>query len=416
MTVFDERFTNHAVFDTLTNLRTQLREAEDHLSTPELEEAHARLVQVADYVDRVLESAEPALTPLGPLNNLNSSLQKTTNLVQQFIQNKQADRLVNQANSHIDNALAQARSIYVPVIPEEVEGLRKDLVKFRRSAGQHLRRTKDAFKEARSALTKQLQESQKKIEQTAQQIETKLNEVEQAREGLVTARDQFQSQFSKAQDRRSTEFSKAVDERTQKLQELVTESQKELDNQLSGLVTKADAYIDQLEERKAEVEKVVGAIGADALSGGFNKTAASEGTSADRWRRGGVVFFVLAIAAAALLFGPLHEATELAQIGAKAVIVVPLIGLGTYAFKESGRHRRVQWRNRRLALELASIDPYLALFEESERNAVKKDLVERWFAQQNAPFRKEFDDDDAYSPSALVALAEKALGLLGKRL
>lgn len=415
MTVFDDRFTNHAVFDSLAKLRARLREAEDLLSTPELEEAHARLVQVADYIGRVLESAEPALTPLGTLNNLNSSLQQTTNLVQQFIQNKQADRLVNQANSHIDNALAQARSIYVPVVPEEVEGLREDVITFRRSAGQHLRRTKDEFNEARSALTNQLQEAQKKIEQTVQQIGTKLKEVEQARQGLVTAREQFQSQFSEAQDRRSTEFSKTVDERTQRLQELVTESQKKLDDQLSGLVEKADAYIDQLEERKAEVEKVVGAIGADALSGGFNKTAGAEGKVADRWRGIGVLLFLLAIGAAALLFGPLHEATELARIGAKAVIVIPLIGLGTYAFKESGRHRRVQWRNRRLALELASIDPYLALFEDSERNAVKKDLVERWFAQQNAPFKEDFDDD-AYSPSTLVALAEKALGLLGKRL
>lgn len=159
----------------------------------------------------------------------------------------------------------------------------------------------------------------------------------------------------------------------------------------------------------------MGAIGADALSGGFNKTATAEGKEADRWRWVGVVLFVLAIAAAALLFGPLHETTELARIGAKAVIVIPLIGLGTYAFKESGRHRRVQWRNRRLALELASIDPYLALFEDSERNAVKKDLVERWFAQQNAPFKEGFVEE-SYSPSALVALAEKALGLLGKRL
>lgn len=217
MTIFDDRFADHAVFNTLPDLRARLSDAEDLISTPELEEAHARLVQVTDYIERVLESAEPALTPLGSLNNLNKSLQQTTNLVQQFIQNKQTDRLVNQANSHIDNALAQARSIYVPVVPEEVEGLREDIITFRRSAGQHLRRTKDEFKEARSTLTEQLDEAQQKIERTAQQIETKLKEVEQARQGLVTAREEFQSQFSEAQDRRSTEYSKAVDKRTQKL-------------------------------------------------------------------------------------------------------------------------------------------------------------------------------------------------------
>lgn len=115
--------------------------------------------------------------------------------------------------------------------------------------------------------------------------------------------------------------------------------------------------------------------------------------------------------AAGLLFGPLHEVTELMQIGAKAVVVVPLVGLGTYALKESGKHRRVQWRNRRLAIELASIDPYLALFDDTERNTVKKALVERWFAQPESPMK-----DEEYSPSALVRIVEQALELLGKKL
>lgn len=93
------------------------------------------------------------------------------------------------------------------------------------------------------------------------------------------------------------------------------------------------------------------------------------------------------------------------------MIVIPLVGLGTYALKESGKHRRVQWRNRRLALELASIDPYLALFDDTERNTVKKALVERWFAQPESPAR-----DDDYSPSAAVRIIEQALELLGKKL
>lgn len=49
MGTFDDRFTNHPVFQALEQLRTHLGAAEEHLSTTELREAHARLALVADY-------------------------------------------------------------------------------------------------------------------------------------------------------------------------------------------------------------------------------------------------------------------------------------------------------------------------------------------------------------------------------
>lgn len=415
MGTFDDRFTNHPVFQALEQLRTHLDAAEEHLSSPELREAHARLVQVAGHIERVLNAAEPALTSKSALDGLGKAVQNTANEVQAFVNTKQAPRLVGNANNQADTALLHAGKLYVPLVPEDVEGLRDDVANFRRSASQHLRYLEQELEGAKTSLDQQVKQSKQSIEQTTNQIQTKLQEVENTKQGLETARQQFQKQFSEAQDRRSTKFSTAVEERTKELQQFFADSRERLDDLLDALVEKGDEYIEQLEQRKAEVEKLVGAIGADALSGGFNKTAGQEGKAADLWRGIGVLLFVAAIAAAALLFGPLHEATELTRIGAKAVVVLPLIGLGTYAFKESGRHRRVQWRNRRLALELASIDPYLAHFEEGERNEVKRELVSRWFAQPNVLFSGNIDED-SYSPSALVNLAERALGLLGRRL
>jgi len=411
MTVFDDRFANHAVFATLKTLRTQLEAAEEHLSTTDLQEAHARLGQVADYVERILNAAEPALTSKALLDALNTSLQNAANEVQAFMNTNQPARLIGNANNNADAALQQVASLNVPLVPSDVEGLRDDVTNFRRSAGQHLRNLEGDIAKAKASLEEQVQQTQQSIRQTGHQIQAKLTEVENAKQAVETSRQHFQSQFSEAQDRRSTEYSRAVDERTKQLQEFINDAQDKLDAELKALTEKAGEYLKELEDRRAEVQKVVGAIGADALSGGFNKTALAEARAANLWRWIGVALFLLAIAAAALLFGPLHQATELTRIGAKAVIVVPLIGLGTYAFKESGRHRRVQWRNRRLALELASIDPYLALFEDGDRNTVKKELIERWFAQPESPLK-----DDSYSPSALVRLAETALGLLGKKL
>lgn len=412
MTAFDDRFTGHVVFTTLEELCTQLDDSVEHLpsSSTDIREQHARLDQVADYVERVLGSADPSLTPETLLDALNKSIQAAANEVQAFMGNPQLPHLVS-ANNHADAALQQVAGMNVPLVPADVEGLRDDIVKFRRSAGQHLGNLEKDVAAAKTAVDQKVGEAQKNIQQTTAQIESKLTEVEAEKKAVETLRTQLQSQFSEAQDRRSKEFNEAVSDRTKQFQELVNESRGSLEEQLDALTAKTNEYLEEFEVRRKEVQEVVGAIGADALSGGFNKTAVAEKSAADAWRWIGVIIFGAAIAAAGLLFGPLHEATELAQIGAKAVIVLPLVGLGTYALKESGKHRRVQWRNRRLAIELASIDPYLALFEDTERNAVKKALIERWFAQPEAQSK----GDDSYNPSAAVRIAEQAMDLLGRK-
>lgn len=410
MSIFDDRFTNHGVFTVLETLRTRLETATEHLSTTEVQEQHARIVQAADYIERVLKSADPALTSKSLLDALQKSLQNATTEVQAFANNKQPPHLVN-ANSHVDSALQQVASLNVPQVPADVEGLRDDVANFRNSASHLLRSFEKKVTTAKTTLDQKVTEAQQSVQQTTAQIESKLAEVESEKKALEALRTQLQGQFSDAQDRRSKEFNDAVSERTKQFQELVNESRQSLEEQLDTLVAKTDEYLEEFELRRAEVQKVVGAIGADAHASGFSGAARNEEKAANRWRWIGVGLYGAAIVAAGLLFGPLHQVTELIQIGAKAVVVIPLVGLGTYALKESGKHRRIQWRNRRLAIELASIDPYLALFEDTERNTVKKALAERWFAQPEGAVA-----DEAYSPSVLVRLLEQAIELLGKKI
>jgi len=411
MSAFDDRFVNHAVFQTLANLRAQLDAAEEHLATTDLQEAHARLVEVADYIDRVLNAAEPSLSSKASLDALNSALQSTGNEVQQFVNTKQAARLIGNANTQADAAIQQARVMYVPLVPEEVEGLKDGLASFRRSAGQHLRSLEQEAATAKTSLEQQVDQARQSVAQTTQQIQTKLQEVEQAKQGLDNAVRQHESQFSTAQEERRKQFSESVEKRSEEFRSIVEGARTQLKEKLDMLVATGTGYIETLESLKAQVEEIVGAVGATALSGGFNETADTERRSANVWRWIGVGVTAVALLVAYYAVEPLHSTTQWTRLGAKAILVLPLLGLATYALKESAKHRRVQWRNRRVALELASIEPYLMLYPDEERNQIKKDLVERWFAQPEPVG----DKDDDVSPSTLLRLLEQAINLLGKR-
>lgn len=410
MTVFDDRFTDHAVFGTLDTLRERLDQAEEFLSTPELEEAHARLVEVADYIKRVLNAAEPALAPLPALNGINQHVQQTSNSVQQFLQNKQLGPL-NQANNQIDNALTQARLIYVPLVPEEVEGLRDSVVRFRQSAGQHLRYLQNDFTQARKDLNQQLQQAQQSIQQTGQQIQTKLAEIEKAREGLAEAVRQHQGQFSEAQERRSKDFSEAKEQRAKELQDLIASSQKKLDEEMEKLVESTQPYLDHLKKVEEEAVAVAGAIGSAALTAGFKQSADGEAKAAFWLQIAGIAATVIALVVAYFAIEPLHSTTQWTRLGGKAILVLPLLGLAGYFFKESSKRRRVAWRNRRLATELASIGPYLERYPEEQSNEIKKVLIERWFAQPEPVDTKE----ENASPSMFLQVINRLIDLVPKQ-
>ena len=410
MTVFDDRFTKHAVFGTLDNLRDLLDQAEEFLSTPELVEAHARLIDVAEYIERVLNTAEPSLTPLSILNNINNNVQQAANSVQQFLQNKQPGPL-NQANSHIDNALTQARLIYVPLVGEDVESVKERVVSFRKSASQHLRYLQDDFTKARQELKQQVQQVQQSIQQTGQQIQTKLTEIEKEKEGLSQAVRQHQAQFSEAQERRNKDFSEAKDQRSKELQELITSSQKALDEEMDKLVESTQPYLDHLKEIEEEAVAVAGAIGSAALTAGFKKSADSEAKAVFWLQVSGIAATVIALVVAYFAIEPLHSTTQWTRLGGKAILVLPLLGLAGYFFKESSKRRRVSWRNRRLATELASIGPYLERYPDEQSNEIKKVLIERWFAQPEPVDAKE----ENASPSMFLQVINRLIDLVPKQ-
>ena len=74
------------------------------------------------------------------------------------------------------------------------------------------------------------------------------------------------------------------------------------------------------------------------------------------------------------------------RLGTVVVFGVPAF----YAANESSKHRERERLNRKVHLELASIDAYLVLLPDNERNKIKGDLTEKFFG---VPILKEKGDE-----------------------
>ncbi len=96
----------------------------------------------------------------------------------------------------------------------------------------------------------------------------------------------------------------------------------------------------------------------------------------------------------------------------RIIAVSFLIYPAQYAAKESTEHRKLENINRKIELDLAIINPFIELLNDSTKKQIKEKLVDRYFNINNISIENDIKNKDEYVPFALV---EKIMSLLGKK-
>lgn len=163
-------------------------------------------------------------------------------------------------------------------------------------------------------------------------------------------------------------------------EEALAEAKKRADDELAHLAEEAKARLDELNELRSEAERAVGATGAAVLAAGYQKEANAETKAANLWRLIAVAAFVGATGVA--IFAVAHGLSagfDIERFFAKIALGIPILGLAYYAAHESSRHREQARVNRRVELQLASLDAYLRDLPELERHRVRAQLADGFF-------------------------------------
>jgi hypothetical protein len=187
----------------------------------------------------------------------------------------------------------------------------------------------------------------------------------------------------------------------------VKDSRKALEKDFSA---KVQEYIDQLEVRQGEAEKLVQVIGNTGMVGGYQKVANQERLSAWIWHGITFVFMIGLVAFAIIAFqSTIQGDFKLGTFGARAFVAIAF-GIGVaWAARQAEKYQEVERRSRKMELELASINPYLALLPENEQTAVKIELAKRFFGQSDPIREKKGDKEVTGSALDLVRLALEML-------
>jgi hypothetical protein len=329
--------------------------------------------------------------------------------IQQALSN--AKKQILQFKTTFDESLAKLNS--------SSDGGLSELTAKLADSSNNLTATVASIQASLNQLASSIQSEQQKLSQIASDQQGQFSTAQEARnkeftEGLRVGNEsltklvtEYQSQFSTAQETRRAENAAAELTRQTKFNDTIAEFSKKLAEQdadftiqrkaflsakesdLADLVSQykdeATKVLEEIEEKQKHVEKLVGVIGNLGVTSGYLRVANQSRLAMWLWQAATlgslVTLAIVAYRTLNVLEG--HDGQfNWGGFAARALVLVSLGVIAGYSGIQGDRLFGEERRNRKLALELEAIGPYLAPLPVEEQNKFRLQIGERSFGQE----------------------------------
>ena len=368
-----------------------LSDSADESSVKEL----MRLRKAYNYIESIIESTDPDLFTNSLLNELSSSTETAFNEANAYRANKQLGHLQN-ANSQVDNLLLVSQRLPATRQPKLKNSLPSIVSSYSRELDQHLDHIKTEVDtriknfETQSANTTN---DYNNLLQKLNELRTQIATVEQT---IQRQTAEFNSQFQVDQKERReifekdkqvklVELQKIIDITQSNFEKLVLDTNTEADKEFKNLVTKSATILEIMTSHQQNAEQVLGVVVNTAQAGAYKSYANDERSTANIYRYLAVSLMIFGVS---VIAGPeiikmveglgsysVNWEQVLWRLPISAIMFLPAF----YLARESDKHRRNEFSNRRRELILCSVDPYLALLDKSKRDELKLEIAKDIF-------------------------------------
>jgi hypothetical protein len=381
-----ENYKNHSVFEKLEQLKQVLstENANEKLGTDNFVYFESFYLFIKDRLKLTI----PILIQEAELNALSSEIEAGTVQLNAFFGNNNSGHIQNAVNN-FNSALNRVRTLPVPISKGDFD--------FSKAIAIFEETTKISYSKL-DEINKKLQEDLKVTQENLVAKTTQLTTLEQQlgtkETEILNFLNNYTTEFETLKTNNSTTFEseiKKFNDNIENDRKLFTEQfdedkigfQKKFETQSSKFDNDSVELINKLNAKLAEANKIVNIVGNVGVTGNYQNIANQHKTSANFFRWVALSFMVvmstlLIWSIIDLSKGEFDIYKSLIRILAAAVLTYPAI----YASRESNKHRILETQNRNLELELASIGPFIELLPEDKKQAIKEDLVKKYFGNQ----------------------------------
>lgn len=318
-----------------------------------------RMRSMLDYIEARVACADLDLALPGSVANIDGSVNAAMGELQSYLSNGNAGHLANAANN-LYNALRYSSELPLPMALLGVTYPAHAVESLRASAEQSL----IAIGGARESVSRDFTQLQGKVESLTQIVEKQTTR-------LDTAMSEQQAIFQKAQEERLTSNAAAMTEVAERAQLLRTQ-----------LTDDASEVMRDMAHMRDQAQDLLHIIGNTGMAGEYAKTANRSRTTALVWQGIAAVSLIALVGFALHAYQAITDsAAGVSQILGRVFVAATFGVLAAYASRQADQAQRIEERNRRYALVLSSIDPYLADLEPAQRTDVKIELAKTLFSQ-----------------------------------
>lgn len=315
-----------------------------------------------------LQSTPIALMPRSGLDQLQSNLQMPISELSQFVSDLQLNHLINAA-AYIDGNVLNYFWIF-GARPTDVQAgafIRATQLQ----AEETLRQLGDSTEVIRDGLRKIRKDSGSNQEKLAALEST----IEQLKSDISSYLSDFEHQFRQGESHRLEQF-----------EVILKEARESASSARSSVEREAEVGLNEVIRIRNDASRLLEAIGNDGTTSNFKIIATSESSQANLWRWITVAIFGAGIAIAISTFvhawgQPLNSANAIG-VAIRLLYAVAITVPAWYTARESARHRTNADRAKQTELELATLGPYIELFDKSKKDDIKERLIEKYFGRE----------------------------------
>ncbi|OCC14777.1 hypothetical protein DBT_1837 [Dissulfuribacter thermophilus] len=395
-----QRYRAHPVHTTLNQWREKLpAERPDNFKDldPDPKNAYVRLRWVLRDLKARLDKLNPMLAQTKVLNNINQHLSQLQNPWIQYLSNPtgQWQQLDNHTEGLINLIRTLATSDGAQALEECLEELRTDMnaaIEEAQKAILDLQNTADGTEKKFQKTNEQLKglaaeiTSQKaRLDQMLIQHNEAFTKAQQERATQFTNTEQERiTKFGEAQEQRKSKFDAMVNEFEKTKKEVIKKHQAELASIESDGKKKSDELLTLINGQLDKAVEIVGTIVKTTMSGNYQIIANREYKNAWIMRGIAILAFLgmggmVIWAVSSMNLGPngINWSTFAFRISLGTAFLIP----GIYCAKEASRHWNAEKHNRRIALELAALDPFLVKLDEAKQKEIIEKKADEYFGQ-----------------------------------
>lgn len=412
-----EYFTNHIVFEKLEQLKQALlaENAKEKIGIEHFPFFETAYLFITDRLKLTIS----VLVQETELANLASEIEQGTVQINSFLGNENIGHITNAINN-FNSAINRVRNFPMPLSKGDFD-FSKVIAIFQKTVDESYKTIDAQNKKLQEslALTQQdLDSKNAQIVALQQQMTTKEAEIQNVLANYNTEFESIKTNNNSIFEAEKKKFNDNIEADRKTFKELIDTDKeaykKEYEKQKSDLETQTTETIKNLQAKLEEAKKIVNIVGNVGITGNYQNIAEQHKKSANFFRWIALCFMV--VMSGLLIYSIIELGSSdfnlyksLVRILAASVLTYPAI----YASRESTKHRNLETQNRNLELELASIGPFIELLPEEKKEAIKEELVKKYFGQQ-ANTHSDKKDDDEVSINGLEKILKAILPFIKK--